>query len=250
MKRYVLLSIILAMIMVSADADAAPPIFKQKKYFGPIPFNTVSISIGFIDGPSAEYLFDHLDNWAVQRNGRDIYDDFATSPFARLGFERQVTPNHFIRTSFCFSYLKATSAGYYVAQYPDTNYALDIERTFEVFLLSVDLGFSYYIIPPEVRRFSPYIGGGFGFVFPLARLNTDSFSAGRPFSNPAENISRDSMQAGLHSEFGMIYYITNRYSATVEGRYQMAQSKFYIHEANFVINYAGFTLSMNFNYHF
>jgi len=49
-------------------------------------------------------------------------------------------------------------------------------------------------------------------------------------------------------EFGMNYYITNRYAFGIEGKYLMAHSKFYIHNSNFDLNYSGLALSLNLIY--
>lgn len=257
MKRYMTAVAIILLVCCIADTGASQTRFKQKKYFGPIPYNTLSVSVGFIDGPSAEFFTDHLAQWTAERNGRETSEDFSTSPFVKLSYQRQVSPNHFFDASVCFSYLNLSSIGDYVAtvDLPDTNdvnLPLDVDRNFTVYLFSVDIGFLYYFVTPEVRRFSPYVGAGFAAVVPLARLETDSFisTTGEPFDNPGENVSRDSFEAGLHTKFGMVYYLTNRYSAALEGRYQMAQSKFYHHDANFVIEYAGFTLGLTLNYHF
>lgn len=257
MKGYMTAAAIILFVCITVEAGAAPPRFKQKKYFGPIPYNTMSVSVGFIDGPSAEYLTDHLNQWAKDRNGRETSEDFSTSPFVKASYQRQLSPHHFFNSSVCFSYLNLSSVGDYVAtvDLPDTNNVnlpLDVDRNFKVYLFSVDLGFLYYFVTPEVRRFSPFVGAGFAAVIPLARLETDSFNSttGEPFDNPGETVSRNSFEAGLHTVFGMVYYLTNRYSAALEGRYQMSQSKFYHHEANFVIDYAGFTLGLTLNYHF
>ena len=76
MKRIIfVLSFVLAVMLV-IDACAAPPLFKQRKYYGPIPFNSMSFSLGFVDGPSAEYLIQHLNWWAKERNGYDEWEDF------------------------------------------------------------------------------------------------------------------------------------------------------------------------------
>lgn len=263
MKRYlnVALAVALLLVLLSSEIWCAPPVFKEKKYFGPIPYNTLTIAIGFLDGPSAEYLTEHLDHWAKERAGHDNWQDFDISPFGRLGYERQITPRHFIRTSLTFSSLDASSHGAYIGQttipsptpgYPDTtiNIPLTMKRTFTTYLFSVELGFTYCFFAPEVRHTSPYIGAGFSAVFPFEDLKTETFWEGEPFENPGENVSEKSMEAGLHLEFGIIYYLTNRYSAGIEGRYQMAQSTFHHHGANFIINYSGFTLTINANYHF
>ncbi len=257
MKGYITAAAIILLACITVETSAAPPRFKQKKYFGPIPYNTLSFSAGFIDGPSAEFFTDHLNQWAKDRNGRETSEDFSTSPFVKLSYQRQLSPNHFFNSNVCFSYLNLSSMGDYVAtvDLPDTNdvnLPLDVNRSFKVYLFSVDLGFLYYFVTPEVRRFSPFVGAGFAAVIPLARLETESFinTTGEPFDNPGETVSRNSFEAGLHATFGMVYYLTNRYSAALEGRYQMAQSKFYHHDANFVIDYAGFTLGLTLNYHF
>lgn len=261
MKRCLAAAALIILAVSAADARPAPPIFKQRKYFGPIPYNSISIGIGFIDGPTAENFANYLNKFAVDRRGTDMLDAIDTSPFFKIAYERQLTPNHFLKTSLCFSYLKTDNNenGYYVAELDSATEIL-AERTFKVFLFSLDVGFSYSFISPEVHRLAPYIGGGFSSVFPIAQLDTKNYELirldaknyikGQEIPNPAENISRSSMEAGLHAEFGMMYYITNNYSASIEGRYQMAQSRFYFHDFNFVIDLAGFSLGMNFYRHF
>jgi len=249
MKKHLITAMLAAAILASSAAHSAPPIFKEKKYFGPIPYNSFSFCIGSLDGADFSYLTDHLSFWAENRNGYETFKDVGIGPHGRLSYERQLTPNHFLKLSSTLSYLKTTSVGNYTVQWPDTNYNLDIERTFKVYLLTIEAGFSYYFTTPEPQRFSPYAGAGFAAVVPMARLKTETLLEGKPFSNPSENVSRNSLQAGLHMEFGMIYFLTDRYAASLEGKYQMAQSKFYIHDGNFDLNYAAFILTLNFIYY-
>jgi hypothetical protein len=250
MKKSWAVVIVAVSLFACSVAQGAPPIFKEKKYFGPIPYNSLSLSVGFLDGPDFTYLTEHFDNWAKARNGGDTFEELTPAPYGRISYERQITPNHFLKGSACMSYLHTSSVGNYVAQYPDTNYSLDIARTLKVYLLTLDAGFSYYFVSPEPQRFSPFVGAGFAAVVPMVRLDTQStLSDGTPFSNPGENVSRNSFQAGLHMEFGMTYFITNRYAAGLEGKYQMSQSKFYIHNGNFDLNYSGFVLSFNLIYY-
>jgi hypothetical protein len=254
MKRIICLLTLVVVSLPALNASAAPSQFKQRKYFGPIPFNAISFSVGFLDGPTAEYLMDYLSRWAEYRQGFEAWEDFSTSPFMRVGYERQLSPNHFLRSSISFGYLNAKSLGQYIASVTqaDTtaNIVLDIDRKLSVYLIGIEAGFAYYIIQPEPRSFSPYVGAGLSATIPLVRFKTNSYNEGEPFSNPGANISRNSFEAGFHTEFGMVYYITNRYSAAMEGRYQLVQSEFYIHDANFDLEYYGFTLTLNFNYHF
>jgi hypothetical protein len=250
MKRICVLAVCSMILLSAINAQSQTGEFKRKKFFGPISLSTVSFAIGFIDGPSMSLLAEHLDNFAKERNGYETWNDWENSPFFRVGYERRVTPNHTIRTSICYSYLEATGQGEYVA-IGDTLFALTTSREFITHLFQFELGFEYYIVEPAPRTFSPYVGGGFSAVVPLEELKTTSIQAdGTPYDNPGENRSESSLEAGMHVEFGLIYYISNKYSASVEGRYQKAQSKFEIHGGNFDIDYSGFSLTLNFNYYF
>lgn len=247
MKRYSVFVLVVVSLLASSVAQGAPPIFKEKKLFGPIPYNSFSVAVGFLDGPDFDYLTEHLDNWAKERYGSETFEELSPSPYGRLTYERQLTPNHFLKASTGLSYIHTSSDGNYVAMFSDTNIALDIERTLEVYLLTFEAGFSYYFVPPEPQRVCPYVGAGFAAVVPMVRLETKSTTSdGEPFDNPGENVSQNSFEAGLHLEFGMNYYFSNRYAVGFEGKYQMAQSKFYIHDANFDLSYAGFMLTLGF----
>ena len=214
MKRHLVAAILIVAMCACSIAYAAPPIFKDKKYFGPMPFGSLSLSVGFLDGADFSLLTDALNDWAVARHGSDNFGDLPLAPSARLAYEYQLTPNHFLRVSSTFTYLKQTSTGSYIAAYPDTNYALDIARTLKVYLLTFEAGFSYYFITPAPESFSPYAGAGFGAVIPMVRLDTKSSLAenGAPFANPGENVSSNTFEAGLHVEFGMNYYLSNRFA--------------------------------------
>jgi hypothetical protein len=252
MKKYSVLVLVVVSLLVCSVAQSAPPIFKEKKYFGPIPYNSFAVAAGFLDGADFTYLTEHFSNWANSHGkGLDTFKELSPAPYGRLSYERQLTPNHFLKGSTTLSYISTSSVGNYIADINDTTkYALDIARTFKVYLMTFEAGFSYYFVAPEPQRASPYVGAGFAAVIPMVRLDTKSTrSDGSAFSNPSENVSRNSFEAGLHLEFGMNYFFSNRYAAGLEGKYQMAQSKFYIHGGNFDLKYAGFILSLNMIYY-
>jgi len=260
MKKSIAVSTLIAVAIMACAVHAAEPLYKQKKYFGPIPWNSFSLSVGFFDGADIDRLTEYLDKYATDRHGYENFEDLGNAPYIRLGYERQLTPNHFLRLSTCFTYLKTTSLGEYVDSYvvpnpydpmrPDTlmNFDLDVERTFKTYFMSAEVGFLYYFVTPEVQRFSPYAGAGFSAVVPIVRLHTDTSYNGEPFDQATFDQNKSSFQAGLHLEFGMNYYITNRYAAAIEGHYQMAQSKFRIYRGNFDLDYAGFSLALVFSY--
>jgi hypothetical protein len=253
MKKYSVLVLLVVSLLACSVAQGAPPIFKEKKFFGPIPYNSLSFSAGFLDGPDFIDLTAHLNNWAyIHGKGMDTFDELSPAPYGRLSYERQLTPNHFFKGSTSLSYINTSSVGSYIADINDTTkYELNMARTLKVYLATVEAGFSYYFVSPEPQRFSPSVGAGFAAVIPMVRLDTERTmkSTGAPFVDNGENVSRSSFQAGLHMEFGMTYFLTNRYAAGLEGKYQMAQSKFYIHDYNFVLKYTGFILSLNLIYY-
>ncbi len=253
MKKLVVSAVVLASVFAGSLSHAAPPIFKEKKYFGPIPYNSLSVSAGFMSGADFQDLTDGLNQWAIQRHGKDIWEELGNGPYGRLSYERQLTPNHMLKLSGAFNYLSQSSLGDYVAPPSPTDTLgtpLEFNRDLKVYLLSLEFGFNYYFVSPEPERFSPYAGAGFAAVVPMVRLDTELRTLdGKPFSNPSETVHQNSFQAGLHLEFGIMYFISDRYAAGIEGKYQMAQSKFKIHDANFDLDYRGFILAFNLMYY-
>ncbi len=255
MKKISMLLIPVLAMLFACQAAAAPS-YRQKKYFGPIPTNNFSFSMGFIDGPSDDYLTEHLGIWADLRGGEDYFEGISTAPFVQIGYERMLTPFHFLRANVSFCYLKNRSIGYFFTLDPDPEadpplMKLDFERELKIYYYSFDIGFGYYFVEPKVRTLTPYLSGGFSGVVPMVRLRTDSFREnGDVYDLPDENVEQNSYQAGLHAEFGMRYYITNRYGAGLEGRYQMSQSKFDIHNFNFDMDYSGLSLALSAYYYF
>jgi hypothetical protein len=250
MKKSTLLTVLLLSTVMTVEAFGQTSVYKKRKQFGPIPANGVSIFVGYVDGPDHEYLSEHLNNWAEQRNGYEGWDDWSTSFYSKLQYQRQISPNHFFTSSLNFSYLNAKGTGDFVSQ-TDPPVSLMSERTLKIYFISIDLGFHYYMVKPEVRKIAPYIGGGFSGVFPIERLDSTFMdAAGNRYESSNENVSEESFEVGIHGEFGLLYYISNRYSAGLEGRYQKAQSKFVIHGGNFDIDYSGLSLSLMFHYYF
>lgn len=253
--------LVAAALVVTSAASAAPPIFKEKKYFGPIPFNSFTLNAGFLDGTDFDYLNEHLDAWSKLRCGEtfgyNTVEEIPLSPYFQVSYERQLTPRHFLRLGTSFAYITQASNGIDCISVPTDTVPLSIsvetERDFKVYLLAFDFGFTYCFITPEVQRFTPYTGAGFSAVVPMTRLDTEATYNGAPLAGYAENygekVSQNDFQAGMHLEFGMRYFISDRFAAGMEGRYQMSQSKLEIHGGNFDLKYSGFTLSLNLTYY-
>lgn len=252
MKKTAAPALIILLLCISASALSAQMDFRDKKYYGPIPLQNVNINFGFIDGPDATYLSDHFEYWAQQRNGSEVWEEIPTSPYFQIGYERRIAPRYFVTARANFSYLQTESVGNFFVHGPDSTYNLDIQRDLKIYLLSFDAGLKYYITEPKIQNLCPYVGGGFSAAIPMVRLTTDSYNYGRPFPNPDDEADKsdNDIVAGMHAEFGMIYFVTNRFSAGAEGRFQMCQSKFEIHGSSFDLKYQGFSLAVTLAYHF
>ena len=250
MRKSLPIVIALLVIFVAADASAQSSLYKQKKYFGAIPMNSVNVFVGFLDGPDHQYLTEYLSNFAKDRQGEESWDDWSTSPYTRIGYQRQVSPNHFLVTNLNFAYLTANGSGEF-GTITDPPVWVTSERTLTTYLFSLDLGFLYYMIKPEVQKIAPYIGGGFSAVVPYEKLDsTFRRDDGTVYDNPGESVSETSFEAGVYGQFGINYYISNRWGAALDGRFQMTQSKFRIHGGNFDIDYAGLCLAVGLQYYF
>ncbi len=250
MRRFLPLATLLLLVLAAADLSAQPSLYKQKKQYGAIPMNGVNVFVGFLDGPDHEYLSDHLSNFARLHGGSETWKDWSTSFYTRVGYQRQVSPNHFLVTNFNFAYLTTEGNGnmYTISDPP---VYVTTERTFTTYFFSVDLGFLYYMTRPQVLKISPYIGGGFSAVVPHEILDsTLRRDDGSILDDPGESVTETSLEPGVYGQFGINYFISNRWSASFDGRYQMTQSKFHIHGGNFDIDYSGLCLSLGLQYYF
>jgi hypothetical protein len=242
--------IVLLVIFIAADSTAQPSLYKQKKQFGAIPMNGFNLFVGFLDGPDHQYLTEHLSNYAIEHGGTESWEDWSTSFYARAGYQRQVAPRHFLVTNFNFAYLTADGNGD-LYTYTDPPVYVTTERTLTTYLFSADLGFLYYMTKPTVQKIAPYIGGGFSLVVPYEKLDsTWRRDDGTVYDAPEESVSESSLEPGVYGQFGINYYISNRWGAMIDGRYQMTQSKFHIHGGNFDIDYSGICLAVGMQYYF
>jgi hypothetical protein len=250
MRKTLLIIAVILCIFISTGALAQTSIYKQKKFYGTIPFNGLNIFVGFLDGPDHAYLTEHLSNFAIERGGYESWDDWSTSFYMRLGYQRQVAPKHFLVTNLNFAYLTADGSGELFTMTTPPIY-VTTERTFSTYFFSVDLGFLYYMIKPSVQKIAPYLGGGFSGVVPYEKL-TSTFRRedGTVLDNPNETVSETSFEPGIYGQFGINYYISNKWGASLDGRYQLAQSKFKIHGGNFDIDYSGLCLTVGLHYYF
>ncbi|MDZ7859296.1 MAG: hypothetical protein U5O15_01280 [Candidatus Krumholzibacteriota bacterium] len=251
MKKSILLSFVSILILTASVPVSAQVVFRDRKMYGPVPGKSINFNFGFTDGHDATNLTDHLQHWAELRNGSDYFDKISTSPYIQLGYEQIIAPQFYITTKLNFSYLDAASEGDYVTNDDPTD--LDITRELKIYLFNLDLGLKHYFSMPMPRKLCPYVAGGFSAVHSMVRLNTDSYLAetDKPYyGNPEETVSKNSFSVGAHAELGFNYFITNRFSVGGETRFQLAQSDFEIHNANFDLKYAAVSMALTISHHF
>jgi hypothetical protein len=124
-------------------------------------------------------------------------------------------------------------------------------RTLTTYLFSLDVGFLYYMIKPEVQKIAPYIGGGFSGVVPYEKLESSFITdEGEEVAGSDDSATETSFEPGVYAQFGINYYISNKWGVALDGRFQMAQSTFKIYGGNFDINYAGLCLALGLQYYF
>jgi hypothetical protein len=251
MRRTISAAVAFLLIFAAADVSAQSSLYRKKKHFGPIPLNNVNLFVGFLDGPDHSYVTDYLNYFAEERLGSETWDDWSTSFYTRMGYQRQVSPNHFLVTNFNFAYLSANGSGEYGAL-GTTPVWVDTDRTLTSYLFSVDLGFLYYMLKPTVQKIAPYIGGGFSGVVPYEKLETTLTRQddGTVYGEPGQTVSETSFEPGVYGQFGINYYTSNKWAVSLDGRFQMTRNKFRVEEGNPEIDYAGLCLSLGLQYSF
>jgi hypothetical protein len=253
---WVLLLLIIALLTPTAESYA-DPILKPKKYHGPIPKRSFSLSIGFLGGPDNEHMYDFLDRSIDQPLKRQLQtEDFGTSPAIDAIYNVKMHPQFALRATGGVAFLSSNSTGLATASEPDTSGLvplLEFEREFDVILFSIEGSGLYYFQDASVSEFQAYIGGGFTFFFPWAtyKETTTDTGTGQPFSSIDQ--SKISAEPGIHGLLGALYHIRNNFALFAEGKYQIGQSKFSldlptaaagVQNLKFDVHYSGFILAV------
>lgn len=251
----VLVPVLLATITATAVAD---PILKPRKYFGPIPQNSISFRVGFLGGAEAAEMIEFLDaDKQAPEEARS--DDFGNGLAFDLTYIYKPHPQFGFRANASVTLLTSTGEGFFVGDMitpPDTTRPLiDYTREFNVDLFALELSGVYFFTDAAVQEFQPYIGGGFTIGFPHAKFDEQQTVRDGVNSGVTTEIVSDkwSVEPGVHAMLGAFYYVTNRFAFSAEGRYQFLQSKYPvdvinesggIESADFIISYQGFYLTI------
>lgn len=257
MKSTLAALLITLFAVVLASSPLAEPIIKPMKYHGPIPRNSFSLRIGFLGNATNQEMWDKLDALAIERSGQAFTDDFSNSLLMEGSYTQKLHPKFAVRVNGSATLLRSKSDGKYVPSIGEPPYPLrTFERHFDVDLFTLGGDAIYYFTDASVQEFQPYIGGGFSVWIPHAvyteGLRDRWSSLDSTVVRPEYKKTKWSAEAGIQGILGAHYYISPNFAVTAESRYYIAQSGFPLtiptevgdREANFIVNYTGFTVSI------
>jgi hypothetical protein len=257
-----------AVLSLYAFTASAEPILAPHKYTGPIPQSALSLRIGVLGGANNEEMIDYLDG-----NVKDPFQvssqDFQTSLAIDVNYIHKPHPQFGFRLNGSAAFLKYTSNGDFIPQVQADSLLpqLKYDRTFKVDLFTLEASGIYFFSDASVKEFQPYLGGGFSLGFPhqqFTETRTD-VDTGQPYTDTipgrVSDASQWSVSPGAHLVGGLLYYFTNRWGMSAEGRVQLMESRFdqlqaYDPENNdfenvsFVVKYTGFYMNLGVTYGF
>jgi hypothetical protein len=256
-----------AMLYLHAFPAAAEPILAPHKYEGPIPPSSISLRVGVLGGTTNQEMIDYLDG-RVRDPFEVTSEDFGSSLAVDLTYIHKPHPQFGFRLNGSAAFLKYTSTGDFVPQTGDTLLPqLKYDREFKVDLFTIEASGIYFFNDASTKEFQPYLGGGFSLGFPHQKFTESrtDVDTGLPYTEEIEGrISEGSewdVAPGAHLVGGLMYYFTNRWGVSAEGRVQLMESRFDQIEApdpdtggfenvSFVVKYTGFYLSLGATYAF
>lgn len=247
-------ALVCAAMTLTAPLASAEPILKPHKYYGPIPQAAWFLRVGVLGDASNEEMITYQDS-KIQAPFTSVTEDFSNaSPGIEIGYIYKPHPRFGGRLNASYSALKSTSTGNAALQTPDSLLLVDFTREFKVDLFVLEASAIYYFADASVKEFQTYLGGGFSFGFPHqtyteARVDSDT---GEGY-DPTEKSEWD-FSAGVHAVLGLLYYVSDRFGVSAEGRLQLMESSFDQldvpdesggqEQASFVVDYTGFYLTL------
>jgi hypothetical protein len=239
-------------VLSPPHGSSAEPILKPRKYHGPIPKKYFTLGIGFMGGADNAEMWDLLDRLVLSTvEGQTKTDDFGASFAVDGSYTAKVHPQFAFRAAAGLVILQSESSGKW--KRPTDETILDFKRNFDVWLISLDGSAIYYFQDASVQAFQTYAGAGLGVYFPHSGFTeklTDTFTG----EALPENKQTDwDFQPGAHAILGFLYHLNTTTALGMEGRVQMAMSKFtldyfdtvgHARSASFDVDYTGFTLKV------
>lgn len=261
MKSILPVLLIAFITAVCASNPLADPIIKPMKYYGPIPRSSFSLRLGFLGNAENQEMWNKLDALVIERSGKAFTDDFSNSFLAEGTYTQKLHPKFGVRLSGSAAFLRSESHGEYVPSIGEVPYPLrTFNRTFDVDLFSVAGDAIYYFTDASVQEFQPYVGAGFSVWIPRAVYTENLRDEWAPpvhdidstVVRPEFKKTKWSAEAGIQALMGAHYYLNPTFAITAETRLYLAQSRFSLtiptevgfRDANFIVDYSGFTFSI------
>jgi opacity protein-like surface antigen len=270
-------------LLTTVSAAFAGPILKPRKYHGPIPRSSLNLGVGFLGGAANEEMYEYFNQRVPEPVKNETQsNDFGNAPLVELTYTYKTHPQFAVRGKAYAAFLTSDWTGVIVPviEAPDTvspewqRPSVDAKTTFDVVLFALEASALYYFTDAAVKEFQPYIGGGFTFGLPYQKY-TEKMTVREADDDPANpdyqpiftpgqrlrTVERDQLtfEAGVQGILGMLYYFTNKWAVSAEGRYQMLQSKFPLtvlnendepEEVKFDVDYTGFMAVVGITYAF
>ncbi len=242
----------LCAVELGAVASAsAEPIIKPRKYHGPIPQSMLWLRVGFMGDASNEEMNTYQDG-LIQPPFSSITDDFGTSLVIDAGYAHKPHPQFAFRLNGSVALLSSTSTGTKATVPADS--VVDFARDFKSELIVIEATGMYFFSDAAVKEFQSYIGGGFSVGIPHESYEETQIDVDTGEVFETLESSEWGMSAGVHAVLGAIYYLTNTWGITTEGRLQLMEGRYkqltapdengQPEDVSFVVDYSGFYLTV------
>jgi hypothetical protein len=243
-----------ALTLGTASLASAEPIMKPRKYYGPIPQSMVWLRGGFFGGASNEEMNTYLDG-LIQPPFQETSQDFGSAFTIEAGYAHKPHPQFAFRLNASASFLSSTGSGNEAIDTGDSLLTVvDYDREFKSDLFVLEASGIYFFSDAAVKEFQTYVGGGFSVGFPHESFSETRVDADDGTVYPALDSSEWDISAGVHAVLGMMYYLTNTFGVTAEGRLQLMEGNYgqlqapnevsQLEDVSFVVDYTGFYLTV------
>lgn len=243
-----------ALTLGTASLATAEPIMKPRKYYGPIPQSMVWLRGGFFGGASNEEMNTYLDG-LIHPPFQETSADFGSAFAIDVGYAHKPHPQFAFRLNASLSFLSSTGSGNEAIDTGDSLLTVvNYDREFKSDLVVLEASGIYFFSDAAVKEFQTYIGGGFSFGFPYESFSETRVDASNGTTYPGLDSSEWDVSAGVHAVLGMMYYLTNTFGVTAEGRLQLMEGKYdqlqapnevdQLENVSFVVDYTGFYLTV------
>ena len=243
-----------ALTLGTASLASAEAIMKPRKYYGPIPQSMVWLRGGFFGGASNEEMNTYLDG-LIQPPFTETSEDFGSAFAIEAGYAHKPHPQFAVRLNASVSFLSSTGNGNEAIDTGDSLLTVvNYNREFKSDLIVVEASGIYFFSDAAVKEFQTYIGGGFSVGVPYESFSETRVDAGTGATYPTLESSEWGVSAGVHAVLGALYYLTNTFGITAEGRLQLMEGKYdqlqapnevdQLENVSFVVDYTGFYLTV------